>query len=163
MSADETLNALLPLFTRYYNVTTEGIEEPFDAEAVFESHNEQYYLVKAAKVADIDTKEYVFFAKRDNLSADDFAKLDKVAWERGTSRAKPGYNHKSTDVTLVIVADTIEDTAKDMIKKSRHYKSYKWGFYGWSIYRLVAIESSCGKAYYNHRGKSLEKLVGNIK
>ena len=108
------------------------------------------------------TKEYVFFAKRDNLSADDFAKLDKTAWERGTSRAKPGYNHRSTDVTLVIVADTIEDTAKNMIKKSRHYKSYKWGFYGWSIYRLVAIESSCGKAYYNHRGKSLKKLVGNI-
>ena len=118
MSADETLNALLPLFTRYYNVTTEGIEEPFDAEAVFESHNEQYYLVKAAKVADIDTKEYVFFAKRDNLSADDFAKLDMVAWERGTSRAKPGYNHRSTDVTLVLVARPIITTGAKALRNS---------------------------------------------
>lgn len=128
MSADETLNALLPLFTSYYNVTTEGVEEPFDAEAVFESHNEQYYLVKAAKVADIDTKEYVFFAKRDNLSADDFAKLDKVAWERGTSRAKPGYNHRSTDVTLVIIADTIEDAAKNMIKNRAIIKAINGAF-----------------------------------
>ena len=162
MSVYDTFNALLPLFTNYYNVITENVEEPFDAEAVFASHNEQYYLIKAAKVADIDTREYVFFAKRDRLSADDFCFLDVTAWERGISRATPGYNHRSTDVMLIIVADTIDTEAKRLITKSHHYKSYKWGFYGWSTYRLVAIESSCGRVYYNHRGRALRKLVGNI-
>ena len=82
---DETLNALLPLFRNYYNIKTEDVEEPFVAEAAFESHNEQYYLVKAAKVADVDMNEYVYFAKCDRLTNEELKKLDGIAWERGMS------------------------------------------------------------------------------
>ena len=159
---DETLNALLPLFKNYYNIKTEDVEEPFVAEAAFESHNEQYYLIKAAKVADVDMNEYVYFAKCDTLTPEEFKKLDETAWERGLSKAKPGYNHRSTDVTLVIVAGSIEEETKKLIRKTRHYKSYKWGFHGWSNYRLVAIGCNERKAFYNHQGQNLKKLVRNI-
>lgn len=162
MTADEVLAALLPLFERYYNVNTESAEEPFAAEAIFESHSEQYYLVKAAKVADVNMNEYAFFAKCDRLSTDGFHRLDNLAWERGLSRVSPGYDHRSSDVTLIIISDHIEDEVKKMIRKTRHYKSYRFGFWGWSNYRLVAIECSSGKAFFNHQGKSLKKLVGNI-
>ena len=162
MNTDDTLNALLPLFKRYYNLNTETPEPPFAAEAVFASHNEQYFLVKAAKVADIDTNEYVYFAKCDRLNTDDLDRLDTTAWERGLSKVNPGPGHRNTDVTLVIVADVIDDDTKKIIKKKHHYKSYRFGFNGWSNYRLVAIGCSTGKAYYNHQGKSLKKLVGNI-
>ena len=162
MSTDETLSALLPLFENYYNVNTDLCTEPFAAEAVFESHSEQYYLVKAAKVADVNMNEYVYFAKCDRLEADDFQRYDQAAWETGTAKVVPSSDHRSTDVTLIIVSDTIDDKVKKLIKKTRHYKSYKWGFNGWSNYRLVAIECSSGKAIYNHQGRSLKKLVGNI-
>ena len=162
MSTDETLSALLPLFKNYYNVNTTDVREPFIAEAVFESHNEQYYLIKAAKVANIDMNEYVYFAKCDVLGADDLRIFDETAWERGLARVNPSYDHRSSDVTLIIVADRIEDDIRKRIRKTRRYKSYKWGFNGWSNYRLVAIECSTGKAIYNHHGRSLEKLVGNI-
>lgn len=162
MSTDETLNALLPLFRRYYNINTETAEEPFVAEAAFESHNEQYYLIKAAKVADVDMNEYVYFAKCDILDDEELINLDNTAWERGLSKVRPGYNHRSTDVTLVIIAGRIEEETKKKIRRMRHYKSYKWGFNGWSNYRLVAIGCSEGKAFYNHQGQNLRKLVGNI-
>ncbi len=162
MSTDETLCALLPLFRNYYNIKTEDVEAPFAAEAAFESHNEQYYLVKAAKVADVNINEYVYFAKCDELSADDFREYDEEAWKRGIAKAKPGYDHRSTDVTLFIIADRIGEDLKKQIKKTRRYKSWKWGFNGWSNYRLVAIECSSGKAFYNRHGRSLKKLVGNI-
>ena len=162
MSTEDTLNALLPLFKNYYDLKTDDVAEPFVAEAVFESHNEQYYLVKAAKVADINMNEYVYFAKCENISQSDFDRFDITAWERGLANVKPSYAHRSSDVTLIIVADTIDDDLKRRIKKARRYKSYKWGFNGWSNYRLVAIECSCGKAYYNHQGRSLKKLIGNI-
>lgn len=162
MTADEVLAALIPLFKRYYNVNTDSVEAPFVAEAVFESHNEQYYLVKAAKVADVNMNEHVFFAKCDRLDRDSFNELDTLAWERGLLRVNPGYDHRSTDITLIIVADRIEDGIKKLIRKTRHYKSYRFGFWGWSNYRLVAIECSSGKAFFNHQGKSLKKLVGNI-
>ena len=52
---------IIESFKRYYDVSTENIEKPFAAEAVFKSHNEQYFLLKIAKVADIDSNEFVFF------------------------------------------------------------------------------------------------------
>lgn len=162
MTADEALSDILPLFQRYYNVRTEDVQEPFVAEAVFSSHNEQYYLVKAAKVADIDTNEYVYFAKCDRLSEDDLVSLDATAWERGIAGVKPGYNHRNTDVTLIIIAGSIGDTVKKRIRKMRHYKSWKLGMHGWSNYRLVVIGCSEGRAFYNHQGRSLSKLVDNI-
>lgn len=159
---DEILSKLLPLFEGYYNVKTDDVEAPFAAEAVFESHNEQYYLIKAAKVADIDTKEYVYFAKSDRLTPEGLEELDSAAWERGLSKVEPYNGHRNTDVSLIITAGTIDDDAAKMIRKMRHYKSYRFGFWGWSNYRLVAIECSSGRAFYNHQGRSLKKLVGNI-
>lgn len=162
MSTDEMLSKLLPLFEDYYNINTGEVEEPFDAEAVFKSHNEQYYLIKAAKVADVDMNEYVYFAKCDTLSVSKLEEYDRTAWERGLENARPGHGHRSTDVALFIIAQSIDEEAMGLIKKMRHYKSYRFGFYGWSNYRLVAIECSKGKAYYNHQGKSFKKLVRNI-
>ncbi len=162
MSTDEVLDALLPLFGNYYNVNTEEPDEPFAAEAVFTSHNEQYYLIKAAKVADVDINEYVYFAKCDLLSDDVLSGFDQTAWERGLSHVVPSSSHRNTDVTLYVIADRIDDNTKKSVKKMRHYKSWKFGFWGWSNYRLVAIECSSGKAYYNHQGRSLKKLVAHI-
>lgn len=162
MSTDDALARLLPLFDDFYNVDTVSPGEPFVAEAVFASHNEQYYLIKAAKVADIDMNEYVYFAKCGALGSDELKRLDETAWTRGIAKAEPGYNHRSTDVTLIIVADEIDEETKRLIKHTRHSKSWKWGFWGYSNFRLVAIECSSQKAFYNHQGRSLKKLVGNI-
>ena len=162
MTEDQALSALLPLFADYYNVNTEDVREPFVAEAIFKSHNEQYYLIKAAKVADINVSEYVYFAKCEKLGESELLSLDETAWERGIANARPGYDHRSTDVTLIILAGTIDEGIKKKIRKMRHYKSWKFGFNGWSNYRLVAIGCSEGAAYFNHQGRSLKKLVGNI-
>ncbi len=162
MSTDETLLALLPLFRNYYNIKTEDVEAPFAAEAAFESHNEQYYLIKAAKVADVNINEYVYFAKCEDPDFSDVCQLVDRAWERGIAKVNPGYDHRNTDITLFVIAGTIDDDTRRQIRKIRRYKSWKWGFNGWSNFRLVAIECSTGRAYYNHQGRSLKKLVGNI-
>ena len=162
MSTDEMLSKLLPLFHNYYNVNTEDVAEPFAAEAVFESHNEQYYLVKAAKVADVDMKEYVYFAKCDRLTKITLERLDATAWERGLANVIPQSGHRNTDITLFVIAGSIDEEARRAVRKMRHYKSYKWGFWGWSNYRLVVIGSNEGRAYYNHQGRAFKKLVGNI-
>ena len=162
MSTGEILLALLPLFSDYYNVNTDDPEAPFVAEASFASHNEQYYLIKAAKVADINMNEYVYFAECDDLDRENLLRFDEAAWQSGLLRVKPGYDHRNTDISLIIVAANIDEATKKLIKKIRHYKSYRFGFYGWSSYRLVAIECSSGTAFYNHQGRSLKKLVGNI-
>ena len=60
-NSESILQKLLHSFERYYNVREECVVAPFSAEAEFHSHSEQYFLVKSAHVADIDSNEYVFF------------------------------------------------------------------------------------------------------
>ncbi len=163
MNLTEALEKVLCSFKRYYNIKTENeVEAPFVAEAIFRSHNEQYFLIKKAKVAEINSNEDVFFYTTENLDLETLNSLDTCAWERGLSRVKPDGNHRNSDVTLIIIADTIQAEAMKAVHKMKHYKSYCFGLHGWSSYRLVAIELSSGKLAYNRQGQDLKKLVSNI-
>ena len=162
MNSNDALQTLLHSFERYYNVKTDGVTVPFAAEAEFHSHTEQYFLVKAAHVADIDSSEFVFFAVEPQLTSARLAELDGAAWNEGLSRVKPYMGHRNSDVTLIVLADTIDDDAFVRVRKTTHYKSYKFSLYGWSHFRALAYEASTGRLAYNRFGKDLQKLVGNL-
>ncbi|MBQ7159220.1 MAG: hypothetical protein IJS09_07355 [Treponema sp.] len=162
MESKDALQTLLHSFERYYNVTTDGVSAPFAAEAEFHSHSEQYFLVKVAHVADVDSNEFVFFSVSDSLSAEKVAELAQIAWERGISRVKPYMGHRNSDVTFIALADKIDDDAFKQIKKTKYYKSYKFSLYGWSHFRALAYETSTGRLGYNRFGKDLQKLTGNL-
>ena len=162
MSPADALSALLKSYKRYYNVQTEGVEAPFTAEAAFHSHDEQYFLVKSAKLSEAESHEYVFFYAGESLTLKDIEELDRCAWERGLSRAKPSINHRSTDVVLILLAERISPDAVNYIKKLKRYQSYRFTFHGWSGYQVVALETSTGILSYNRRGKDLKKLFRNI-
>ena len=158
----EVLNKLLLSFKRYYNIIQDDSVQPFNALAEFHSHNEQFFLVKAAKVADIDSNEYIYFSLQDELTPETAASLDKLAWEAGISKVTPSSAHRNTDVSLIILADKITEEAKSTIKKLKHYKSYKFSFWGWSNYSLIAFDMSDKSFAYNRRGKDLKKLFTNL-
>lgn len=159
MDSNEAFEKILRAFEQYYTVKTQDVTPPFCAEAEFRSHNEQYFLVKSAKIADIDSNDFVFFAKEQSLTVNQLSHLEQTAWHTGLSRVTPYYGHRNSDVTLVIVADTIEADAFKRVKKLKHYKSYKFSLFGWSSFRAVAYETSSGKVTYNMRGSDLKKLV----
>ena len=127
-------------------------------------------LVKAAKIADIDSNEFVFFyiigndpaSEGKTLSPEQITELSQTAWERGLSRITPYYGHRNSDVTLIILAEKISDESFKKIKKINHYKSYKFGLYGWSAFRALAYETSTGRVATNRRGSDLKKLVSNL-
>ena len=162
MTTSDALQKLLTSYAGYYNIITENVTPPFAAEAVFHSHDEAYFLTKSAKLAEMDSHEYVFFVTADRLDAPDVAALDEAAWREGLARTKPHSYHRSTDTILILIADEITAEAKRQIKKLRHYKSYRWSFQGWSQYRVIALELSSGSLTYNRLGQNLEKLFRNI-
>ena len=110
METNDILQAVLRPFMHYYNLR-ENPTPPFAAEAEFHSHSEQYFLTRAAHIADIDSHEYVFFAEEEHLTQERLEGLEKSAWEEGLSRVKPGPGHRNSDVALIIIADKIEETA----------------------------------------------------
>ncbi len=162
MTTNETLEHLLRSYIRYYDIYREDITEGFAAEAHFHSHDEQYWLTKSVKLAEADSHEYVFFALAETLSAEDVESLVDKAWASGTGRVQASYSHHSSDVALVILADTIEPDAVRTIKKARRFASYKFGLHGFSHLRLIAFEPTSKKIVHNRMGDTLKKLFRNI-
>ena len=80
MNSNGAIEKIYQSFERYYTVSTQNVEAPFVAEAVFKSHNEQYFLIKAAKVADIDSNDFVFFYSDEDSSG---RNLDKSPGSAG--------------------------------------------------------------------------------
>ena len=163
MTAQEALQRLLNSYMRYYNVKTEEVEPPFAAEAVFHSKDVQYFLVKSVKLSEAESHEYIYFATTPHLTLQQAQELDKAAWQRGISQVEPRPNHRNSDIHLIVLADKMDDDAAKFMKKLRRYESYRHSFWGWSHYRVVAMETSTGRLVFNRMGQILKKLFGNIK
>ncbi len=163
MTAHEALQILLKSYMRYYNVTQEDVAAPFAAEAVFHSMDVKYFLVKSAKLAEAESHEYIYFAVTPHLTLAQAKELDEAAWQRGIAQVEPKPNHRNSDVHLIVLADEMDDDAAMFLKKLRRYESYHHTFWGWSHYRVVAMEISSGRVVFNRMGQILKKLFGNIK
>ena len=100
MTLDELFRAFLKAYATYYNVKeTPEKDSPFDAEAVFSSCEEQYFLLKGITLSETRIAEFVRFAKRERLTRAELERLDALAWEQGLAAAAPGPGHKCSDVT----------------------------------------------------------------
>lgn len=162
MDRQEALECLLRSYQGYYTINRDDPTEPFAAEATFKLHDEQYFLIKSAKLSEADAHEYVFFASVEDLTPEVFKTLDEAAWETGMSRVDPKPNHRSSDVSLIILADHIDDECRKLIRKTSRSKSYMFGFRGYSQYRLIAYDPSRGLVVRNRMGESLEKTICKI-
>lgn len=152
------LSKVLRSFEAYYNIDRETPAEPFDAEASFDMHDEQYFLMKSARLSQSDSREYVFFRLLDHLDRETFLQLDRKAWETTLSRVDLSGNHKSTDACLVIIADSVDPEAAREVQRTDHYKSYRLGLKGWSTCRMTVYECRTGTCFCNRRGRDLSKL-----
>ena len=165
MDSFYAMKQILPAFEQYYTIKKEDITPPFCAEAEFRSHNEQYFLVRSAHIADIDSNEFVYFSTLPELNNSKLDELVAAAWQAGLAKVHPHEGHRNSDVTLIILADKISDETKLKIKKTKLYKSYKFSFHGWSHFKLAAANlSSSGKdgvpeVFSNRQGKDFSKLI----
>lgn len=162
MESYDALRKVLRAFKKFYTVKACDVDAPFCALAEFHAHGEQFFLTKAAKVADIDTNEYVFFAQEKFLDAAKLATLAETAWKRGLNFVKPYFGHKNSDVSLVLLADESDSDAKKFVRKLHRYKSYKFGIYGWSAFNISFCDFSSRKIFSNSRGANLKQNLQKI-
>lgn len=153
------LEKILQVFAGYYDINQDTPLVPFDAEAEFRMHGEEFLLIRSAKITEMDSREFVFFAARESLSAQEFEALQEKAWETGLARAEVGAHHRNSDVILVILTWKVDEEAVRQIRKSRHYKSYRFGLQGWSESRTAVVELSTGKRYFSRTGDTLKRYL----
>lgn len=159
MNAQEALDKLLKAYSVYYDVERKRPAPPFVAEAAFRSHERQYFLIRSARLSEAESNEYVFFALEEELTAPLLNALEGAAWNAGLSRVAPHKDHRNTDVTLIVLASRVAPDAFALVPKLKRYKSYLFGFQGWSHFRLAVIEADTGKLAVNAQGKTLRKFL----
>jgi hypothetical protein len=131
----------------------------FPGYAEFHSHGEQYVLVKRAKLWEVNTHEYLFFATEDRLDA---AKLDSyVEFMKGDALSKVVLepDHMSSFLSLVIVADSVDSDVEGIVRRTRYRKNFKWGLRGWADVRLAVIDITAKRVFTNPMGKELKATL----
>lgn len=158
MKASEALEKVLPSYQSYYDIKREGVLSPFVCEAEFRSHSEKYVLVKSAKIADIDSNEFIYFLTKESLDVQLLNQISLIAWENGLKKVSPYYGHMNSDITLIIIAENCSEDLKKAVKKLRMSKNYKFGLYGWSNFKICVLDLNAGKAFSNYVGRDIKKI-----
>lgn len=156
MTTADCMEQLLRSYSGYYDISQQE-REPFCAKAEFHSHNEQYILTRSARISGSDSHEYVYFACTELLTCRNLAELGREAWSRGLSNVRPLYGHRNSDITLIVIAGTMEADVSAAARKIRRYKSYCFSLCGWSSFSLIAYSVSTGNFACNSRGRCLKR------
>lgn len=162
MFAAEALEKVLRMYGQYYTIKREGAASPFVAEAESTVTDELMSGFKYVKIGAAVSREIVFFATEEALTEERAKLLADRAWEEGLSRVEPGPEHRNTDIILVVLTDALTPEAGAVLKKIRRSMNYKFTLHGWSVLRLIAIETPSRTIACNKLGRDLKKLFSNI-
>ena len=159
ISHEEHLKKLLDAYSHHYDierdVTVEG--GSFPAMAIYYLRDENYLISKKHVLSAVENHEYVYFYLTEHLDAKTLQEQIDVTREDGLGRIRPHKEHMSSMVTLVILADTIDEEAKKLIKKTRFHKNYRLALHGWMEYQIAAMEISTTSFLSNPAGKGARK------
>ena len=158
---EQVLKRLMLAHQAYYDVFEQYPFEgrTFPVYAEFHTHGEQYVLVKRAKLWEVDSHEYLFFESVARLTVDELQELVDYMKERGIKKVNPVPNHMSSNLSLVIVADEIDDEAEQLLRKTRYRKNFAWGIRGWSDLRIGAVDLARGVVLTNPAGKEMKPVL----
>ena len=157
----EKLDKLLNAYSHQYDidrdVTVEG--GSFPATATFYLRDENYLISKKHVLSAVENYDYTYFYVTDHLDAATLRQQIDLTMKVGTARVKPHRDHMSSFVTLVVLADTIDEEAKKLIQKTRFQKYYRLSLHGWMEFHIAATESSTKTFLSNPAGKGIKKIL----
>ena len=161
MTKQEQLEKLLNAYSHHYDIEREVTIEggSFPAMAIYYLRDENYLITKKHVLSAVENHEYVYFYLTDHLDAETLKKQIEITKADGLGRIKPHKEHMSSMVCLVILADTIEPEAKELLKKTRFRKNYRLALHGWMEYQIAAMEISTNSFHSNPAGKRAKKTL----
>ena len=155
------LERLLLAYQRYFDIKRDVAigEDTFGAFAEFHSTSEKYVLVKKAKLWSLENNEYAYFYLTEKLDLETFEHIQKVALDAGMEHVHPHSEHMYSYVTLIILADEIDQDAKEALQKLRFEKNFRLSLHGWMEFRIAAINFSNGEIISNRSGKDVREIL----
>jgi hypothetical protein len=154
---DKLLNAYSHQYDIERDVTVEGGH--FPATATFYPRDENYLISKKHVLSAVENYDYTYFYITDHLDAATLRHQIDLTMKVGSARVKPHREHMSSFVTLVVLADTIDEEAKKLIRKTRFQKYFRLALHGWMEYHIAAMETSTNSFLSNPAGKGAKKIL----
>ena len=161
LSLQERLNKLLNAYSQICDIYRDGQEEcdRFPAAAFYYLRDENYLISKQHVLSAVEQHEYLYFFLTDHLDVKTLQEQIELSKQAGLSRVKPHKDHMFSNVGLVILANTIDPEAQQIIKKTRFRKNFKLSLHGWTEYQLAAMETSTNCFYANPAGAGARKIL----
>lgn len=160
----ELLEKVLKSYERYFDVTRDTEYEGLSvaAEAAFHSRSEKYVLVKKAQLWAAEAHEYAFFSMVSHLDEKTLDTYRAVILKEGLSRVKPMKDHMYTYVTMIIIADEMDEGIEKVIKKIHYHKNYLLSIHGWSDLRVAVYDMKKDRVITNRAGHELSKMFKSV-
>jgi len=160
LTLNQRLNTLLEAYSHHYSNIERDVETeygPYAATADFFMRDENYAFFKKAVISAFEQYEYAYFYLAERLDGEQAKQLLDRTLKVGMARVRPHKEHKSSYVTLVILADEITPEAKKLIQKTRFQKDFRLSLHGWMEYHIAAMECSTNSFLSNPGGKGAKK------
>lgn len=164
MNKEIFFNKLLPSYEAYYNVEKDFQLDGYTyfTKADFHSRSEKYMLTKSAKIWAHENHEYVYFVLEEQLNLQQFKEISSKTLNHGISLVEPHKEHMYTYITLIYLANSIDNEITREIKKSKYHKNYAFSFHGWCDFRVVGVDFNANKVYTNGMGREFVKTYSKL-
>ena len=155
------LEKILDAYSYYYDIHRQVAVEggSFPAAAAYHFREENYIATKAHVIYATEQHDYVYFFVAEHLDADTLRRQILLSREAGLASITPHKEHMFSYVTLILLAETIDPEAKQLIKKTRFRKNFRLALHGWMEYHIAAYEASTQSFLSNPAGKEARKTL----
>lgn len=127
----------------------------FPGYAEFHSSAEKYVLSKRAKLWEVNAHEYLFFEVVERLTQPLFGELEAFMTTKALDKVQLNPEHMTSYLSLVVIADAVDEDVRRAVKKTRFRKNFKLGFEGWADLRVAVIDLATSSILTNAMGKEL--------
>lgn len=154
---EKLLNAYSHLYDIERDVTVNG--QNFPATATYYLRDENYLISKKHVLSAVEQHEYVYFHLTSHLDTRELQTMIDTARQDGLGKVHPSKEHMFSYITLIVLADTIDPEALQLIRKTRFRKNYLLTIHGWMEFRLAAMETSSNRFFSNAAGRETKKFL----
>lgn len=160
MTRAEAIDKLCESYSGYFDIERfDEAEGELAATCFLHVHSEKYVLVKAAKLWEADSNEYVYIFSVPHLTKEIFVKCRDYAHKEGMTHIEPKAGHMCSYITALFICDSADPAAVRAIKRTKIYKSFRLSYYGWMDFHTGVIELETEATAANGSGRSTAQLL----
>ena len=128
----------------YYEISIPYQLNGVDLDAYFYYSNrlEKHFISPKVVVSSLETFEHVIVVSREHLNAATWEELKSFVEPIESTLVTPSRRHMYSYITLIILADQIDDDMEPVLRRYRYAKNYKFTLHGWSEVHVAAVNLS---------------------